>query len=192
MDPEERINSINVSLADMMAKATALYQSKKYEEAAEIFSTATERQAELNGEMAPENADVLFLYGLDTTSYLLAENCYVTVQMMVYSHHTESRYCDGLLQVGPRCAISYYMDTTTAEHRVLHRAYRLDNLTSLITGINLSPHSFCKAVRKIIIFVRCIVVGDETIEWKPDTSDYCINPPMRTPMREKVYVNLSW
>ncbi|KAI0812218.1 hypothetical protein GGR55DRAFT_640830 [Xylaria sp. FL0064] len=63
MDPEERAKSLNVSLADMVAKATALYQSKKYAEAAEIFSTATERQAELNGEMAPENADVLFLYG---------------------------------------------------------------------------------------------------------------------------------
>lgn len=63
MDPEERAKSLNVSLADMVAKATALYQSKKYEEAAEIFSTATERQAELNGEMATENADVLFLYG---------------------------------------------------------------------------------------------------------------------------------
>ncbi|KAI1170450.1 hypothetical protein F4777DRAFT_591938 [Nemania sp. FL0916] len=63
MDPEERAKSLNVTLADMVAKATALYHSKKYEEAAEIFSTATERQAELNGEMAPENADVLFLYG---------------------------------------------------------------------------------------------------------------------------------
>ncbi|KAI1424140.1 hypothetical protein F5Y12DRAFT_785595 [Xylaria sp. FL1777] len=63
MDPEERTKSLNVSLADMVAKATALYQSKQYGEAAEIFSTATERQAELNGEMAPENADVLFLYG---------------------------------------------------------------------------------------------------------------------------------
>ncbi|TGJ81485.1 hypothetical protein E0Z10_g7274 [Xylaria hypoxylon] len=63
MDPEERTKSLNVSLADMVAKATALYQSKKYGEAAEIFSTATERQAEANGEMAPENADVLFLYG---------------------------------------------------------------------------------------------------------------------------------
>ncbi|KAI1438370.1 hypothetical protein GGR50DRAFT_639410 [Xylaria sp. CBS 124048] len=63
MDPDERAKSLNVSLADMVAKATALYQYKKYEEAAELFSTATERQAELNGEMAPENADVLFLYG---------------------------------------------------------------------------------------------------------------------------------
>lgn len=63
MDPEERTNSLNVSLADMVAKATALYQSKKYDEAAEIFSIATERQAELNGELAPENADALFLYG---------------------------------------------------------------------------------------------------------------------------------
>ncbi|KAI1362313.1 hypothetical protein F5Y08DRAFT_312410 [Xylaria arbuscula] len=63
MDPEERAKSLNVSLADMIAKATALFHSKKYDEAAEIFSSAAERQAELNGEMAPENADVLFLYG---------------------------------------------------------------------------------------------------------------------------------
>ncbi|KAI1497839.1 hypothetical protein F5X99DRAFT_353582 [Biscogniauxia marginata] len=63
MDPEERTKSINVSLADLTAKATALYLSKNYEEAAEVFSQATEMQAELNGEMAPENADILFLYG---------------------------------------------------------------------------------------------------------------------------------
>ncbi|KAI0017716.1 histone H1-binding protein [Xylariomycetidae sp. FL0641] len=63
MDPEERTKSINVTLADLTAKATALYQSKKYEEAAEVLSQATEMQAELNGEMAPENADLLFLYG---------------------------------------------------------------------------------------------------------------------------------
>lgn len=63
MDNEERIKSINVTLADMVAKATALYQYKKYEEAAEIFSSACERQAELNEEMNPENAEILFLYG---------------------------------------------------------------------------------------------------------------------------------
>lgn len=63
MDPEERAKSLHVSLADLTAKANALYAKKKYEEAAEIFSQATEMQAEINGEMAPENADILFLYG---------------------------------------------------------------------------------------------------------------------------------
>ncbi|KAI1140199.1 hypothetical protein F5Y05DRAFT_309542 [Hypoxylon sp. FL0543] len=63
MDPEERAKSLHVSLADLTAKANALYAQKKYEEAAEIFSQATEMQAEINGEMAPENADILFLYG---------------------------------------------------------------------------------------------------------------------------------
>lgn len=63
MDPEERAKSLHVSLADLTAKATALYAQKKYEEAAEIFSQATEMQAEINTEMAPENADILFLYG---------------------------------------------------------------------------------------------------------------------------------
>ncbi|KAI0179588.1 hypothetical protein GGR52DRAFT_536751 [Hypoxylon sp. FL1284] len=63
MDPEEREKSLHVSLADLTAKANALYAQKKYEEAAEIYSQATEMQAEINTEMAPENADILFLYG---------------------------------------------------------------------------------------------------------------------------------
>lgn len=63
MDPEERAKSLHVSLADLTAKANALYAQKKYEEATEVFSQATEMQAEINGEMAPENADILFLYG---------------------------------------------------------------------------------------------------------------------------------
>ncbi|KAI8957858.1 hypothetical protein F5Y11DRAFT_338069 [Daldinia sp. FL1419] len=63
MDPDERAKSLHVSLADLTAKANALYAQKKYEEAAEVFSQATEMQAEINGEMAPENADILFLYG---------------------------------------------------------------------------------------------------------------------------------
>ncbi|KAI2770762.1 hypothetical protein F4815DRAFT_489068 [Daldinia loculata] len=63
MDPDERASSLHVSLADLTAKANALYAQKKYEDAAEVFSQATEMQAEINGEMAPENADILFLYG---------------------------------------------------------------------------------------------------------------------------------
>jgi HAT1-interacting factor 1 len=63
MDPEERQKSIMVSLADLTAKATALYAQKKYEEAAEIYAQASEMQAEFNGEMSPENANILFLYG---------------------------------------------------------------------------------------------------------------------------------
>lgn len=63
MDPEQRSNSLKVSLADMCARATALYAHKSYEEAAEAFAQAAEMQAEMNGEMSPENAEILFLYG---------------------------------------------------------------------------------------------------------------------------------
>ncbi|KAI1085140.1 hypothetical protein F5B20DRAFT_131510 [Whalleya microplaca] len=63
MDAEERAKSVYVSLADLAAKASALYAQKNYGEAAEVYSQATEMQAEINGEMAPENADILFLYG---------------------------------------------------------------------------------------------------------------------------------
>ncbi|KAK5956898.1 hypothetical protein OHC33_002387 [Knufia fluminis] len=50
-------------LTDLTARATALYAVKKYEEAAELYSEATEVQAEVRGEMAEENADLLFAYG---------------------------------------------------------------------------------------------------------------------------------
>lgn len=63
MDSEEREKSVKVSLADLAAKASALYLQKNYEEAAEVYAQASEMQAELNGEMSPENADILFLYG---------------------------------------------------------------------------------------------------------------------------------
>jgi HAT1-interacting factor 1 len=63
MDEEVREKSIKVSLADLTAKATALYVQKSYEEAAEVYAQAAEMQAEFNGEMSPENADILFLYG---------------------------------------------------------------------------------------------------------------------------------
>ncbi|KIW25196.1 uncharacterized protein PV07_08394 [Cladophialophora immunda] len=50
-------------LADLIAKATAEYAVKHYSEAAELYSQATELQAEINGEMALDNADLLYSYG---------------------------------------------------------------------------------------------------------------------------------
>ncbi|KAG8417463.1 hypothetical protein J3458_004967 [Metarhizium acridum] len=58
-DPKSR----RVSLADLSAKGTALYAHKQYEDAAEVFSRASVLQVELNGETAPENAEILFHYG---------------------------------------------------------------------------------------------------------------------------------
>src|SRR5271156_5779939 len=54
--PQER-------LTDLIARATAAYAIKDYSPAAELYSQATELQAELNGEMAVENADLLYSYG---------------------------------------------------------------------------------------------------------------------------------
>ncbi|TQV93907.1 histone H1-binding protein [Cordyceps javanica] len=60
---EEDEKSQKVTLADLSAKGSALYAHKNYEEAAETFSLASNLQAELNGELAPENAEILFHYG---------------------------------------------------------------------------------------------------------------------------------
>lgn len=60
---DDDIKSKKVTLADLSAKGTALYAHKKYESAADIFSRASILQAEINGETAPENAEILFHYG---------------------------------------------------------------------------------------------------------------------------------
>lgn len=60
---DEDVLSKKVTLADLSAKGAALYAHKQYEEATEIFSRASILQAEINGETAPENAEILFHYG---------------------------------------------------------------------------------------------------------------------------------
>lgn len=59
----EAYNNVKVSLADLCAKGTSHYAHKNYSEAADHYARASELQAELNGEMSPENAEILFLYG---------------------------------------------------------------------------------------------------------------------------------
>lgn len=62
-EPSTSTPSPQDQLAELVAKATAEYAVKHYSEAAELYSKATELQAELNGEMALENADLYYSYG---------------------------------------------------------------------------------------------------------------------------------
>ena len=50
-------------LTDLTAQATLKYSMKDYTAAAELYSHATELQAKINGEMSPQNADLLYAYG---------------------------------------------------------------------------------------------------------------------------------
>jgi len=50
-------------LVDLTAQATLKYSIKDYSAAAELYSEATELQAELYGEMSSKNADLLYSYG---------------------------------------------------------------------------------------------------------------------------------
>jgi len=59
----EVFNSVKVSLADLCAKGTAQFAQKHYEDASDLYARAAELQSELNGEMSPDNAEILFLYG---------------------------------------------------------------------------------------------------------------------------------
>ena len=50
-------------LTELTAAANLQYSLKNYTAAADLFSSATELQASLRGEMAPENAELLYAYG---------------------------------------------------------------------------------------------------------------------------------
>lgn len=50
-------------LRNLMAQATLKYSVKDYNAAADLYSQATELQAEINGEMSSQNADLLYAYG---------------------------------------------------------------------------------------------------------------------------------
>lgn len=53
----------HAQLDDLIARAAAKDATKDHNSASELYSQATELQAELNGEMSPENADLLYAYG---------------------------------------------------------------------------------------------------------------------------------
>lgn len=59
MSTEETLAQLN----SLKASATKEYSLRNYTAAADFYSEATELQAELNGEMSPENADLLYYYG---------------------------------------------------------------------------------------------------------------------------------
>ena len=50
-------------LRNLTAQATLKYSVKDYNAAADLYSEATELQAEINGELSPQNADLLYAYG---------------------------------------------------------------------------------------------------------------------------------
>ncbi len=56
-------HNAKVDLADICALAASKYAHKDYEEAAELYARGAELNAELNGELSADNAEVLFLYG---------------------------------------------------------------------------------------------------------------------------------
>ena len=66
-EPSMTINGGDTSqlaqLDDLKAQAQLKYSVKDYNAAAELYSQATELQAELNGEMSSRNAELLYNYG---------------------------------------------------------------------------------------------------------------------------------
>lgn len=61
--PELSAQEQRAQLEDLIARAAAKDATKDHNAASELYSQATELQAELNGELSPENADLLYAYG---------------------------------------------------------------------------------------------------------------------------------
>ena len=61
--PDSETSARFAQLDHLRAQGTLKYNVKDYDAAAEFFSQATELQAEIYGEMASQNADLLYDYG---------------------------------------------------------------------------------------------------------------------------------
>lgn len=61
--PEMSAQDKRAQLDELIARAAAKDAIKDHNSASELYSQATEIQAELNGELSPENADLLYSYG---------------------------------------------------------------------------------------------------------------------------------
>ncbi|CAG7917435.1 unnamed protein product [Penicillium olsonii] len=61
--PELSEQEKRTQLDDLIARAAAKDATKDHDSASELYSQATELQAELNGELSVENADLLYAYG---------------------------------------------------------------------------------------------------------------------------------
>ncbi|KAI9889887.1 MAG: hypothetical protein M1814_004722 [Vezdaea aestivalis] len=62
------------ALDDLKAKATHQYSLKKYSEASDLYAQATELQASINGDMSPQNAELLYLYGKSLYQVGISQN----------------------------------------------------------------------------------------------------------------------
>ena len=60
---ESETAELQARLEDLITRAAAKDAVKDYNAAAELYSQATELQAQINGEMSVENADLLYAYG---------------------------------------------------------------------------------------------------------------------------------
>lgn len=63
VDESEELPRTKEKLEELSKVASIHYSTKNFAAAAENYANAVEIQAELNGEMAPENAELLFYYG---------------------------------------------------------------------------------------------------------------------------------
>lgn len=63
LDETDELPKTKEKLEELSQVASIHYSTKNFAAAAENYANAVEIQAELNGEMAPENAELLFYYG---------------------------------------------------------------------------------------------------------------------------------
>lgn len=63
LDAQPELPATKEKLEELTKAAELQYSLKNYSTAADLYADASSIQAELNGEMAPENAELLFYYG---------------------------------------------------------------------------------------------------------------------------------
>ncbi|KAJ5981637.1 hypothetical protein N7499_009311 [Penicillium canescens] len=106
--PELSAQEQRAQLEDLIARAAAKDATKDHNAASELYSQATELQAELNGELSPENADLLYAYGKSlynvavSKSDVLGSKVAGDPQPLPSSPPTKASSCAGSKSTGER------------------------------------------------------------------------------------------
>lgn len=87
-------------LSELIKRALAKEAVKEFSSAVELYSLAAELQAKLNGEMAVENADLLFLYGKSLYNLAISNSDVFGSKMSTDIKGAHQEYCGSKIDHG--------------------------------------------------------------------------------------------
>lgn len=138
---EQADDKQTLRLRDLTAQATAKYAVKDYNAAAELYSMGTELQAEINGEMSTQNADILYAYGR-CLYHVAVSNSDVLGVKLAGEKREESKKAPKAKQSngdGPSNGTSFFSEGRVAEEGVAITANGKDSVLADTESVESKP-----------------------------------------------------